>query len=67
MKNYYLGRFINGRHYEIGTNKRDWEHEYGFAVPVCDFNKELLAVADIKLKPGEIKKIESIKFKLRDV
>ncbi len=66
MKNYYLGKSIDHDTYEIGTNKREWSKYSGF--PYFNrFNETLMALANVRLKPGQIKKIESIKFKLRDV
>ena len=72
MKRLYLGRtdgsFIASS-YELGTSKKDWDAVNGFKLThLIGFCLELFEkLINIKLKPGEIRKVESIKFKLAPI
>ena len=72
MRNYYLGRWsgnsYNKAAYEIGMNKGGWDKEMGFENVLIDFCPELFeALTNVRLKPGAIRKIKSIRFVLEDV
>ncbi len=69
MKNLYLGKRMESNEdagfYELGTNKRDWDKRCGFnkscITTFCPNEFELLT--NVKLKPGELRKVEKITFK----
>ena len=54
--------------YELGTDSRSWDSRSGFPDPLIGFcPKEFVEFTNVKLKPGELMKVESINFKLTPI
>ena len=63
-KRLYLGRTLLTS-YQLGTAKKDWHPDYGFGSCLKFFCAEPFEkYTGIKLKPGEIRRVESITIKL---
>lgn len=75
MRSLYLGKSsyydIYGKLivvYELGTDSRRWDSKNGFLDPLFTFcPKEFVEFTNVKLKPGELMKVESINFKLTPI
>ena len=66
----YIGRteymLMYGSTYELGTAKKNWDKRNGFRnkclIDFCDHDFE--KITGLKLAPGEIRKVKSIKIEV---